>query len=130
MTTVITYGTFDLFHFGHLELLKRAAGYGDKLIVVLSTDEFNLQKNKISRQSYNLRKQNLECIKFVSLVIPENNWEQKENDIKTHNVNTLVMGDDWNGKFDYLMPLCKVIYLPRTPGISSTILKGIETNKS
>ena len=130
MTTVITYGTFDLFHFGHLELLKRAAGYGDKLIVVLSTDEFNLQKNKISRQSYNLRKQNLECIKFVSLVIPENNWEQKENDIKTHNVNTLVMGDDWNGKFDYLMPLCKVIYLPRTPGISSTILKGIESNKS
>ncbi|MEI2759570.1 MAG: glycerol-3-phosphate cytidylyltransferase [Bacteroidia bacterium] len=130
MTTVITYGTFDLFHFGHLELLKRAAGYGDKLIVVLSTDEFNLQKNKISRQSYNLRKQNLECIKFVSLVIPENNWEQKENDIKTHHVNTLVMGDDWNGKFDYLMPLCKVIYLPRTPGISSTILKGIETNKS
>lgn len=130
MTTVITYGTFDLFHFGHLELLKRAAGYGDKLIVVLSTDEFNLQKNKISHQSYNLRKQNLECIKFVSLVIPENNWEQKENDIKTHHVNTLVMGDDWNGKFDYLMPLCKVIYLPRTPGISSTILKGIETNKS
>lgn len=130
MTTVITYGTFDLFHFGHLELLKRAAGYGDKLIVVLSTDEFNLQKNKISRQSYNLRKQNLECIKFVSLVIPENNWEQKENDIKTHHVNTLVMGDDWNGKFDYLIPLCKVIYLPRTPGISSTILKGIETNKS
>ena len=130
MTTVITYGTFDLFHFGHLELLKRAAEYGDKLIVVLSTDEFNLQKNKISRQPYSLRKQNLECIKFVSLVIPENNWEQKENDIKTHNVNTLVMGDDWNGKFDYLMPLCKVIYLPRTPGISSTILKGIETNKS
>ena len=130
MTTVITYGTFDLFHFGHLELLKRAAGYGDKLIVVLSTDEFNLQKNKISRQPYSLRKQNLECIKFVSLVIPENNWEQKENDIKTHHVNTLVMGDDWNGKFDYLMPLCKVIYLPRTPGISSTILKGIETNKS
>lgn len=130
MTTVITYGTFDLFHFGHLELLKRAAEYGDKLIVVLSTDEFNLQKNKISRQSYNLRKQNLECIKFVSLVIPENNWEQKENDIKTHKVNTLVMGDDWHGKFDYLMPLCKVIYLPRTPGISSTILKGIETNKS
>lgn len=130
MTTVITYGTFDLFHFGHLELLKRAAGYGDKLIVVLSTDEFNLQKNKISRQPYSLRKQNLECIKFVSLVIPENNWEQKENDIKTHHVNTLVMGDDWNGKFDYLIPLCKVIYLPRTPGISSTILKGIETNKS
>ncbi|HMR46637.1 MAG TPA: glycerol-3-phosphate cytidylyltransferase [Bacteroidia bacterium] len=130
MTTVITYGTFDLFHFGHLELLKRAAEYGDKLIVVLSTDEFNLQKNKISRQPYSLRKQNLECIKFVSLVIPENNWEQKENDIKTHNVNTLVMGDDWHGKFDYLIPLCKVIYLPRTPGISSTILKGIETNKS
>lgn len=130
MTTVITYGTFDLFHFGHLELLKRAAEYGDKLIVVLSTDEFNLQKNKISRQPYSLRKQNLECIKFVSLVIPENNWEQKENDIKTHKVNTLVMGDDWNGKFDYLIPLCKVIYLPRTPGISSTLLKGIETNKS
>ncbi|HCI58936.1 MAG TPA: glycerol-3-phosphate cytidylyltransferase [Bacteroidia bacterium] len=130
MTTVITYGTFDLFHFGHLELLKRAAAYGDRLIVVLSTDEFNLQKNKISRQPYDLRKQNLECIKFVSLVIPENNWEQKENDIKTHHVNTLVMGDDWNGKFDYLMPLCKVIYLPRTPGISSSILKEIENNKS
>ncbi|MGQ9008292.1 glycerol-3-phosphate cytidylyltransferase [Bacillus stercoris] len=123
MKKVITYGTFDLFHYGHMKLLERARCLGDYLIVGLSTDEFNLQKQKKSHHSYEHRKLILETIDFVNLVIPEKSWEQKVTDIKKYGVDTFVIGDDWKGKFDYLNEYCKVIYLPRTEGISSTKIK-------
>ena len=121
MITVITYGTFDTFHYGHLEILRRAKDLGDRLIVAVSTDEFNLIKGKQSRFPYEKRVEWLQSIKYVDLVIPENNWEQKEKDIIDHNVNTFVMGDDWRGKFDHLQ--CNIVYLDRTPEISSTAIK-------
>lgn len=128
MRTVITYGTFDLFHYGHIELLRRSKQFGDKLIVGLSTDSFNLhEKNKVSIQTYSQRKENLEAIRYVDLVIPEENWEQKEKDIKEYNIDTFLIGDDWEGKFDFLKSLCRVIYLPRTPDISSSLLKEIQS---
>lgn len=120
---IITYGTFDTFHFGHIELIKRAKKIGDYLIVGVSTDSFNLLKNKVSRFNYEHRKEWIESIKHVDLVIPEDNWEQKINDIEKYNVDTFVMGDDWKGKFDYLP--CNVVYLPRTENISSTEIKKI-----
>lgn len=123
MTTVITYGTFDTFHYGHLELLRRSKELGDRLIVAVSTDEFNLLKGKQSMFPYSKRKEWVESISLVDLVIPENNWEQKEKDIVDYNVDILTMGDDWKGKFDYLN--CKVVYLNRTPEISSTAIKSI-----
>lgn len=123
MITVITYGTFDTFHYGHLELLKRSSKLGGRLIVAVSTDEFNLLKRKKSRFEYNIRKAWIETIRFVDLVIPEKSWEQKEQDVKNYNVDILTMGDDWRGKFDYLP--CKVVYLDRTPEISSTAIKEI-----
>jgi len=123
MNTVITYGTFDTFHYGHLELLRRSKELGDRLIVAVSTDEFNLIKGKKSRFSFEKRVEWVQSISYVDLVIPENNWEQKENDIIDHNVNTFVIGDDWRGKFDYLQ--CKVVYLERTPEISSTAIKSV-----
>jgi glycerol-3-phosphate cytidylyltransferase len=123
MTTVITYGTFDTFHYGHLELLKRSKELGDKLIVAVSTDEFNSLKGKKSVFSYEKRYEWVSSIKFVDLVIPENNWEQKDHDVIKYDINILTMGDDWTGKFDYLP--CKVIYLDRTPEISSTAIKGV-----
>ncbi|CUB13303.1 glycerol-3-phosphate cytidylyltransferase [Bacillus subtilis] len=123
MKKVITYGTFDLFHYGHMKLLERARCLGDYLIVGLSTDDFNLQKQKKSHHSYEHRKLILETIDFVNLVIPEKSWEQKITDIKKYGVDTFVIGDDWKGKFDYLNEYCKVIYLPRTEGISSTKIK-------
>lgn len=122
---VITYGTFDLLHYGHIELLKRAKNLGDKLIVALSTDEFNLEKGKTSEFDYQKRKEILEAIKYVDRVIPEKNWEQKSQDIIHYNVDVFVIGDDWSGKFDFLNTLCEVIYLPRTELISSTLLKEI-----
>jgi glycerol-3-phosphate cytidylyltransferase len=126
MRTVITYGTFDLFHYGHMELLKRARKLGDRLIVGLSTDEFNLtEKNKISVHSYNIRKENVESLRFVDKVIPEYKWDQKIWDVKHLNVNVFVIGDDWKGKFDFLKEYCEVIYLSRTPDISSTLLKEL-----
>lgn len=123
MKKVITYGTFDMLHYGHLNLLKRAKQYGDYLIVALSTDNFNKLKDKKSFHNFQERKENLEMLKIVDLVIEENNWEQKVEDIKKYNVDVFVMGDDWNGKFDELKDYCSVIYLERTPSISTTALK-------
>ena len=118
MKKVITYGTFDLLHYGHINLLQRAKALGDYLIVALSTDEFNSkEKNKITYFSYEERKRLLEAIRYVDLVIPEQNWEQKISDVKEFKVDTFVMGDDWTGKFDFLKDLCEVVYLPRTPDI-------------
>ena len=124
MKRVITYGTFDLLHYGHINLLQRAKSYGDYLIVALSTDEFNWnEKHTKCYFSSEKRKHLLEAIRYVDLVIPEENWEQKISDIKEYHVDTFVMGDDWTGKFDFLKPYCDVIYLPRTPEISTTQIK-------
>jgi len=122
--TVITYGTFDLLHVGHVNLLRRARELGDRLIVGLSTDEFNKLKNKVSYYSYHDRKIILESLRYVDKVIPEHNWEQKIDDIQKFKVDIFVMGDDWKGKFDYLADYCQVIYLPRTIGISTTKIKN------
>lgn len=123
MKTVITYGTFDLFHVGHLYLLKRLKALGDKLIVGVSTDEFNAMKGKKTVIPFTDRAQIVENIKFVDLVIPEQNWEQKVTDIAKHKVDIFAMGSDWMGKFDGLKEHCEVVYLPRTEGVSSTLLK-------
>ncbi len=129
MTRVITYGTFDVFHPGHVNLLKRAKALGDYLIVALSTDEFNQLKSKKAYYSYNQRKVILEACRYVDLVIPENTWEQKPDDIRQYNADIFVMGDDWKGKFDYLSSICEVIYLPRTPDVCSTeIRKQMNSN--
>lgn len=128
MTRVITYGTFDLLHYGHIKLLQRAKALGDYLIVALSTDEFNMrQKNKRSYFSYEERKLILEAIRYVDLIIPEESWEQKKTDIIKYEVDVFVIGDDWEGKFDFLKTVgkgCEVIYLPRTPEISTTQIKN------
>ena len=125
MKRVITYGTFDLLHYGHINLLRRAKELGDYLIVALSTDEFNWnEKRKKCYFSFEKRKTLLESIRYVDLVIPEENWEQKKNDVKEYHVDTFVMGDDWQGKFDYLKEFCEVVYLPRTPEISTTKIKS------
>lgn len=121
--TVITYGTFDLFHIGHLKLLQRIKNLGDKLIVAVSTDEFNALKGKRTIIPYEQRAEIVSNIKCVDLVIPENNWEQKIEDIQKYNVDIFTMGNDWEGKFDFLKEYCEVIYLDRTEGISSTQLK-------
>ncbi len=127
MKRIITYGTFDLLHYGHINLLRRARMLGDYLIVVLSTDEFNAdEKQKRCYFSYEKRKQLLEAIRYVDLVIPENSWGQKVEDIALYHVDTFVMGDDWLGKFDYLKDETEVdvVYLPRTPEISTSQIKG------
>lgn len=123
MQRVITYGTFDLLHYGHINLLKRAKEFGDYLIVGLSTDEFNKGKGKASYFSYDERKQLLEALRYVDLVIPEETWEQKRDDIELYHVDHFVMGGDWKGKFDDLSDLCEVHYLPRTPEVSTTKIK-------
>ncbi|GMC02925.1 glycerol-3-phosphate cytidylyltransferase [Enterococcus thailandicus] len=126
MKRVITYGTFDLLHYGHINLLKRAKEQGDYLVVALSTDEFNWeQKQKKCYFSYEKRKQLLEAVRYVDLVIPENGWGQKASDIKEYHIDTFVMGDDWAGKFDFLETetTAEVFYLPRTPEISTTQIK-------
>jgi len=123
MKKVITYGTFDLLHYGHINLLKRAKELGDYLIVGLSTDEFNLIKGKKSYFDYNQRKILVESIKYVDCVIPEYSWEQKISDIKKYGIDIFVIGDDWKGIFDYLKDICEVVYLPRTPEISTTKIK-------
>lgn len=120
---VITYGTFDTFHVGHILLLKRAKELGDRLIVALSTDKFNSLKNKQSLMTYQERKRMVENIPYVDLVIPEKSWEQKESDIKKYGVDVFVMGSDWRGKFNHLKKYCKVVYLPRTKNVSTTDLK-------
>lgn len=129
MKRVITYGTFDLLHYGHINILRRAKALGDYLIVVLSTDEFNWNmKGKKSYFTYEERKAMLEAIRYVDLVVPEDNWEQKNTDVEKYNVDVFVMGDDWEGKFDFLKDKCEVVYLPRTPEISTTKIKT-ELNK-
>ena len=125
MKRVITYGTFDLLHYGHINLLRRAHQLGDYLIVGLSTDEFNWnEKQKKCYFSYEERKRLLEAIRYVDLVIPEEGWKQKVTDVQEYHVDTFVMGDDWKGKFDFLKEYCDVVYLPRTPEISTTRIKN------
>ncbi len=121
MKKILTYGTFDLFHHGHVRILKRAKERGDYLIVGLSTDEFNKIKGKKSYYSFAVRKEILEAIKYVDKVIPENNWDQKIDDVFKYNIDEVVMGDDWKGneKFEILKEYCNVVYLPRTEGIST-----------
>lgn len=125
MKRVITYGTFDLLHYGHINLLRRAKELGDYLIVGLSTDEFNgTMKKKQCFFSYGQRKLLLESIRYVDLVIPEESWEQKRGDVREYHVDTFVIGDDWRGKFDFLKEEgVEVVYLPRTPEISTTQIK-------
>lgn len=125
MKRVITYGTYDLLHYGHLNLLQRARALGDYLIVVLSTDEFNWNmKQKKCYFSYEKRKKMLEALRCVDLVIPENNWEQKVSDVQLYQADVFVMGHDWEGKFDFLKDYCEVVYLPRTPDVSTTQIKA------
>ena len=123
MKRVITYGTFDLFHEGHVRLLKRAKALGDYLVVAISSDEFNQLKGKKSCMSYQQRKEVVEAIRYVDLVIPEDNWEQKISDVQKYDIDVFVMGDDWTGKFDFLKDYCEVVYLPRTENISTTMIK-------
>ncbi|WP_347882035.1 adenylyltransferase/cytidyltransferase family protein [Cobetia sp. 10Alg 146] len=123
MKVVITYGTFDMFHVGHLNLLKKLSLLGDQLIVGVSTDEFNLLKGKKTLIPYDQRAKIVEAIDCVDLVIPENNWEQKVHDVKAYSVDTFAIGEDWKGKFDFLQEYCEVLYLERTKDISTTDLK-------
>lgn len=125
MKRIITYGTFDLLHYGHINLLRKAKALGDYLIVALSTDEFNWnEKKKKCYFTYEERKGLLEAIRYVDLVIPETCWKQKRIDVEKYHINTFVMGDDWKGKFDFLKDKCDVIYLPRTPEVSTTKIKS------
>ena len=125
MKRILTYGTFDLLHYGHIRLLKRAKALGDYLIVALSTDEFNEIKGKKAYHSYETRKEILEAIRYVDLIIPENDWEQKLDDVKTYHVDVVVMGSDWkdSDRFEYLKDHCEVVYLDRTENISTTKIK-------
>lgn len=122
--TILTYGTYDLLHVGHIRLLKRARELGDSLIVGLSTDDFNQIKHKSSFMDYESRKEIIESIRYVDKVIPENTWDQKASDVIKYNVDIFVMGDDWRGEFDFLKEYCEVVYLPRTQDVSSSGLKG------
>lgn len=126
MKRILTYGTFDLLHYGHIRILKRAKELGDYLVVALSTDEFNAIKGKTAYHNYETRKKMLEAIRYVDLVIPENNWEQKVQDIKDYKIDVVVMGSDWanSDKFDYLKEYCDVVFLERTPGVSTTQIKN------
>ncbi len=123
MKKVLTYGTFDLLHRGHINILKRAKNLGDYLVVAVSSDEFNAIKNKKAYHSFEDRKYILEAIKYVDEVIREDDWHQKISDVKNHNIDIFVMGDDWEGKFDELKEYCEVVYLPRTKDISTTKIK-------
>ena len=130
MKRVITYGTYDLLHYGHIALLERAKALGDYLVVAISTDEFNWNsKQKKCYFTYEERKRMVEALRCVDLVIPEENWEQKVNDVQEFKIDTFVMGDDWEGKFDFLKDYCEVVYLPRTPEISTTQIKKDLNNK-
>jgi len=124
--TVLTYGTFDTLHYGHLRFLKRASAMGNRLIVGVSGDKFNLEKKgKLPVQPWDERVEALMMLNCVNAVFEERSWKQKRDDIKFYNADILVMGDDWKGKFDDLNDICKVVYLPRTPGISSTEIRNI-----
>lgn len=124
MKKVITYGTYDLLHAGHINLLRRAKALGDYLVVALSTDEFNAGKHKSAYHSYEDRKLILEAIRYVDEVIPETTWEQKVSDVVDNQIDIFVMGNDWEGQFDFLKEHCEVVYLPRTEGISTTKIKS------
>lgn len=124
MKTVITYGTFDLFHIGHLNILKRAKELGDYLIVAVSSDDFNRIKGKECQICDKDRMEIVSAIRYVDKVIPETSWDQKRSDILKYHVDIFVMGDDWKGKFDELKDICEVIYLPRTEGVSTTMIKN------
>lgn len=125
MKRILTYGTFDLLHYGHIRILQRAKAQGDYLVVAVSTDEFNAIKGKKAYHDYETRKKMLEAIRYVDLVIPENDWNQKRKDVIEYKIDEVVMGSDWEGneKFEVLKDLCKVTYLPRTEGISTTKIK-------
>jgi glycerol-3-phosphate cytidylyltransferase len=123
MKVVITYGTFDLFHVGHVRLLERLSKLGDRLIVGISSDEFNEKKGKSSFFSYEERAEIVSACKYVDEVFPENDWEQKTSDVKKYRAKVFAMGDDWQGKFDYLSEICEVVYLNRTENISTTHIK-------
>jgi len=123
MKTVITYGTFDVLHRGHINVLRRAKALGDRLIVAISSDKFNAGKSKSAFLDFDNRKSVLEAIRYVDQVISEDTWEQKIEDVVKYKVDVFVMGDDWQGKFDFLKEYCEVIYLPRTEGISSTEIR-------
>jgi len=123
--TVLTYGTFDLFHVGHLNILKRARSLGDRLIVGVSTDDFNLSKGKKTIIAFEDRIKIIRSIRYVDATFPEYSWDQKVADVHRYHADTLVMGDDWRGKFDFLREHCNVTYLPRTKGVSSSHLKLI-----
>jgi len=123
MTTVITYGTFDIYHVGHVRLLRRLRAMGDRLFVGCSTDSFNKTKGKSSAMSYEDRVELLRSCIYVDKVFAEWDWDQKPKDIQRYDADIFAMGDDWAGKFDYLKEYCEVVYLPRTPGVSSTELK-------
>jgi len=123
MKKVITYGTYDLLHVGHINLLRRARELGDYLVVVVSSDEFNAIKGKKAYYSFEDRKKILESIRYVDEVLPEYTWEQKIDDVVKNNIDVFVMGDDWAGKFDFLKDYCEVVYLPRTEGISTSKIK-------
>ncbi len=121
--TVLTYGTFDLFHPGHVQLLKRARELGTRLVIGLSTDEFNLQKGKTAVMSFDDRKAVLESCRYVDEVFPENTWDQKLFDAFRLDADVFVMGDDWTGRFDFMRAACSVVYLQRTPNVSTTLIK-------
>ncbi len=125
MKRILTYGTFDLLHFGHIEILRRAKALGDYLVVAVSTDEFNAIKNKKAYHDYATRKKMLEAVRYVDLVIPEKDWGQKRDDVKRYEIDTVVMGSDWEGNenFEKLKDICEVVYLPRTDNISTTKIK-------
>ena len=125
MKRILTYGTFDLLHFGHIEILRRAKALGDYLVVAVSTDEFNAIKNKKAYHNYETRKKMLEAVRYVDLVIPEKTWSQKRDDVKKYEIDTVVMGNDWEGNenFESLKDICDVVYLPRTKDISTTKIK-------
>ena len=125
MKRVLTYGTFDLLHYGHIELLRRAKALGDYLVVAVSTDEFNAGKGKKSYHDYETRKKMLEAVRYVDLVIPEETWEQKIDDVRDYKIDVVVMGSDWadSDRFAYLKDYCELVFLPRTEGISTTKIK-------
>jgi glycerol-3-phosphate cytidylyltransferase len=129
MRRVLTYGTFDLFHVGHIRLLERARALGDYLVVGLSTDEFNMGKGKNSVFSYAERFAILSAVRHVDKIIPEDNWDQKVSDVLANEIDVFVIGDDWQGKFDFLKSHCEVTYLPRTAGISTTYIKYLIAEK-
>lgn len=129
MKKVITYGTFDTLHYGHILLLKRARALGDHLTVALSSDSFNALKEKTSHFDYETRKELLAAITYVDEIIPEHNWDQKVTDVADHNIDVFTMGDDWAGEFDFLKDQCEVVYMTRTPSISSTAIKKITADR-